>query len=382
MTFPLSIDTLTLVASGILLLMALITPMLSPHFRRLRHDMPQGATTQPRITVLLVSNGDHVALDEHLPIYLTQDYAPGYDVVVVSEKADAETDNVLKRYANNERLYSTFVPESSRYMSKNKLAITLGVKAAKNDWIVLTDPRCKPMGSDWLSSLSQSLADNDSIVLGYVNYSEESKPYHRFEQMHTALYLLRAAQRGEAYRTNCPLVAFKKKDFMENNGFVEHLRYSIGEYEFLVNKYGKLGDSEVAISPQAWLTEDPIHEKTWQNRQVYYEETKKHLEGGMGVRSLYLTDQMMLHLNFILEIVAMAFAGLTSRWVLLGVALLSLVITNVLRTLNGKRAMREMGVDIPSWKVVPYEMSMLWRNMMTRLRYEYADKNDFISHKV
>ncbi len=382
MTFPLSIDTLTLVASGILLLMALITPMLSPHFRRLRHDMPQGATTLPRITVLLVSNGDHVALDEHLPIYLTQDYAPGYDVVVVSEKADAETDNVLKRYANNERLYSTFVPESSRYMSKNKLAITLGVKAAKNDWIVLTDPRCKPMGSDWLSSLSQSLADHDSIVLGYVNYSEESKPYHRFEQMHTALYLLRAAQRGEAYRTNCPLVAFKKKDFMENNGFVEHLRYSIGEYEFLVNKYGKLGDSEVAISPQAWLTEDPIHEKTWQNRQVYYEETKKHLEGGMGVRSLYLTDQMMLHLNFILEIVAMAFAGLTSRWVLLGVALLSLVITNVLRTLNGKRAMREMGVDIPSWKVVPYEMSMLWRNMMTRLRYEYADKNDFISHKV
>ncbi len=382
MTFSISIDTLTLIVSGILLLMALVTPLLSPHFRRLRHDAPQSAIDLPRVTVLLVSNGDHVALDEHLPIYLTQDYAPGYDVVVVSEKADAETDNVLKRYANNERLYSTFVPESSRYMSKNKLAITLGVKAAKNDWIVLTDPRCKPMGSDWLSSLSQSLADHDSIVLGYVNYSEESKPYHRFEQMHTALYLLRAAQRGEAYRTNCPLVAFKKKEFMENNGFLEHLRYSIGEYDFLVNKYGKLGDSEVAISPQTWLTEDPIHEKTWQNRQVYYEETKKHLEGGMGVRTLFLTDQMMLHLNYILEFAAMAFAGLTSRWVLLGVALLSLVITCLLRTLNGKRAMKEMGVSIPSWKVVPYEVSMLWRNMMTRLRYEYADKNDFISHKV
>ena len=382
MTFSISIDTLTLIVSGILLLMALVTPLLSPHFRRLRHDAPQSAIDLPRVTVLLVSNGDHVALDEHLPIYLTQDYAPGYDVVVVSEKADAETDNVLKRYANNERLYSTFVPESSRYMSKNKLAITLGVKAAKDDWIVLTDPRCKPMGSDWLSSLSQSLADHDSIVLGYVNYSEESKPYHRFEQMHTALYLLRAAQRGEAYRTNCPLVAFKKKDFMENNGFLEHLRYSIGEYDFLVNKYGKLGNSEVAISPQTWLTEDPIHEKTWQNRQVYYEETKKHLEGGMGVRTLFLTDQMMLHLNYILEFAAMAFAGLTSRWVLLGVALLSLVITCLLRTLNGKRAMKEMGVSIPSWKVVPYEVSMLWRNMMTRLRYEYADKNDFISHKV
>ena len=350
MTFSISIDTLTLIVSGILLLMALVTPLLSPHFRRLRHDAPQSAIDQPHVTVLLVSNGDHVALDEHLPIYLTQDYAPGYDVVVVSEKADAETDNVLKRYANNERLYSTFVPESSRYMSKNKLAITLGVKAAKNDWIVLTDPRCKPMGSDWLSSLSQSLADHDSIVLGYVNYSEESKPYHRFEQMHTALYLLRAAQNGNAYRTNCPLLAFKKSEFMESNGFQEHLRYSIGEYDFLVNKYAKLGEHGITVSPDAWLTENAISEKTWQNRQVYHEETKKHLEGGLGLRTQFLTDQTMLHLNYIVVLAVMVFAALTSRWILLGVSVAALVLSLMLRIVNGKRALQAMGVSIPSWK--------------------------------
>lgn len=380
MTF--TIDTLSLIFSAILLVLALITPMLSPLFRRLRLETPENRQDLPRITVLLVSNGDHVALDEHLPIFLTQDYAPGYDVIVVSEKADAETDNVLKRYANNDRLYSTFVPESSRYMSKNKLAITLGVKAAQNDWIVLTDPRCKPMGSDWLSSLALSLSDRNSIVLGYVNYAEDSMPYHRFEQMHTALYLLRAAQHGEAYRTNCPLLAFRKSKFMENNGFLEHLRYSIGEYDFLVNKFGKFGDSEVAISPQAWLTENAIMEKTWQNRQVYYEEIKKHLEGGMGVRMQFVTDQLMLHLNLILELAAVVFAALTSRWILLGVAVAALIISVVLRTINGKRAMKEMGVEVSSWKVVPYELSMLWRNIMTRFRYEYADKNDFISHKV
>ncbi len=380
MTIP--FDTLTLVIAAVLLLMAFISPVMSPLFRRLRHEEPPQMSELPKITVLLVSNGDHIALDEHLPIFLTQDYAPGYDVVVVSEKADAETDNVLKRYAGNEKIYSTFVPESSRYMSKNKLAITLGVKAAKNNWIVLTDPRCKPMGSDWLSSLAKSLSDKNSIVLGYVNYAEDSMPYHRFEQMHTALYLLRAAQNGEAYRTNSPLLAFKKSDFMNNNGFLEHLRYSIGEYDFMVNKFAKLGDSEVALSPQAWLSENAISEKTWQNRQVYYEEIKKHLEGGMGVRTLFVTDQSMLHINFVMELLAIVFAAFTSRWILLGVAILAFGLTVVLRTVNGKRAMAEMGVEIPVWKVVPYEISMFWRNIMTRLRYEYADKNDFISHKV
>ena len=377
-----NIDTITLILGAATLFLALVAPMMSPLFRRLRQEDAKAVEELPKVTVLLVSNGDHVALDEHLPIFLTQDYEPGYDIIVVSEKADAETDNVLKRYANNQRLYSTFVPESSRYMSKNKLAITLGVRASKNDWIILTDPRCKPEGSGWLSAFASSLSHRKSLVMGYVNYEKDSKPYHRFEQMHTALYLLRAAQNGNAYRTNCPLLAFKKSEFMESNGFQEHLRYSIGEYDFLVNKYAKLGEHGITVSPDAWLTENAISEKTWQNRQVYHEETKKHLEGGLGLRTQFITDQTMLHLNYIVVLAVMVFAALTSRWILLGVSVAALVLSLMLRIVNGKRALQAMGVSVPSWKVIPYEWSMLFRNIMTRFRYEYADKNDFISHKV
>lgn len=377
-----NIDTITLILGAAALFLALVAPMMSPLFRRLRQEDAEAVEELPKVTVLLVSNGDHVALDEHLPIFLTQDYELGYDIIVVSEKADAETDNVLKRYANNQRLYSTFVPESSRYMSKNKLAITLGVRASKNDWIILTDPRCKPEGSGWLAAFASSLSHRKSLVMGYVNYEKDSKPYHRFEQMHTALYLLRAAQNGNAYRTNCPLLAFKKSEFMESNGFQEHLRYSIGEYDFLVNKYAKLGEHGITVSPDAWLTENAISEKTWQNRQVYHEETKKHLEGGLGLRTQFLTDQTMLHLNYIVVLAVMVFAALTSRWILLGVSVAALVLSLMLRIVNGKRALQAMGVSIPSWKVIPYEWSMLFRNIMTRFRYEYADKNDFISHKV
>ena len=353
-----NIDTITLILGAAALFLALVAPMMSPLFRRLRQEDAEAVEELPKVTVLLVSNGDHVALDEHLPIFLTQDYEPGYDIIVVSEKADAETDNVLKRYANNQRLYSTFVPESSRYMSKNKLAITLGVRASKNDWIILTDPRCKPEGSGWLAAFASSLSHRKSLVMGYVNYEKDSKPYHRFEQMHTALYLLRAAQNGNAYRTNCP------------------------EYDFLVNKYAKLGEHGITVSPDAWLTENAISEKTWQNRQVYHEETKKHLEGGLGLRTQFLTDQTMLHLNYIVVLAVMVFAALTSRWILLGVSVAALVLSLMLRIVNGKRALQAMGVSIPSWKVIPYEWSMLFRNIMTRFRYEYADKNDFISHKV
>ncbi|MBQ4223722.1 MAG: group 2 glycosyl transferase [Prevotella sp.] len=378
----LPIDLPTLVLSGTLLLLALVTPMLSPFFRRLPRREESVAAEPPRVTVLLVSNGDHEALDEHLPLYLTQDYPSGYDVVVVAEKADLETENVLKRYSHDPRLYHTFVPDSSRYMSKNKLAITLGVKASKSDWIVLTDPRCKPSDSHWLSSLSEHFTPSHNMVLGYSNFTPEAKAYHRFERLHTALYLLREAQTDRAYRTNCLHVSFRKSEFMERHGFLEYLKYSIGEYDFLVNKFATPEGTVVASSPATWLWERPLHPKSWQNRQVYYHEVGRHLDGGTRVRLLHALDQWAMHANYLLELSSGVFAGLTHRWVLLGAAVVSLLLTITLRTLNGKKAFKEYQTGLSPWQVVPLELSMLRRSFLTRMRYEYADKSDFISHKV
>ena len=114
---------LILILSAVLVLVGVATPFINPLFRRPstppREEGP--SADGPGISILLVSRGNPVALDEHLPIFLTQEYAPGYEVIVVADKTDDETGNVLKRYANQEKLYSTFIPASSRYMSKNKL---------------------------------------------------------------------------------------------------------------------------------------------------------------------------------------------------------------------------------------------------------------------
>ena len=377
-----TIDLLTITVGAVLLFLALLTPLMNPFFRRLRKTEEAISVEQPPVTILLVSNGDHIALDEHLPIFLTQEYDPGYEVVVVTEKADVETENVLKRYSQNERLYHTFVPESSRYMSKSKLAITLGAKASKNEWILLTDPRCKPTDSHWIEAMARRMSAGKSIILGYVNYSEEAKPYQRFERLHTALYLLREAQNGRPFRTNCMNVAFRKSEFMKHQGFLEYLKYSIGEYDFLVNKFGRQGTVAIAADVETMLTENAISSKSWQNRQVYYHEVGKHLDGGAWLRVLRAIDRWSLVLNYILIIAAGIFAGFTHRWILLGVVAISLILTVVLRSLIGKKALHEFQVHIPVWRVVPMEISMLWHRVLTRMRYEYADKNDFISHKV
>ena len=97
---------------------------------------------------------------------------------------------------------------------------------------------------------------------------------------------------------------------------------------------------------------------------------------------LHGLDQCALHLNYLLILATGIFAGLTSRWILLGACVAALCITLALRILIGKKALADYQVDIPAWRIIPLEIGMLRHNILTRMRYEYADKNDFISHKV
>ena len=78
---------------------------------------------------------DHAhELEEHLPAFLTQEYEPGYEVIVVDESSTDETDDVLKLQKQSyPHLYTTFLPKPNRNITRLKLALTIGVKAAKKD---------------------------------------------------------------------------------------------------------------------------------------------------------------------------------------------------------------------------------------------------------
>jgi len=368
---------------AVLILVGIVTPFINPLYRRPKTDTnTEKETDGPGITILLVSRGNPVALDEHLPIFLTQEYAPGYEVVVVADKTDDETGNVLKRYAQQEKLYSTFIPESSRYMSKNKLGATLGVKASKNEWIVMVDPSCKPESSHWLASIARNCTSSTNMVLGYTHFSDEAPRMMGFEHLYNACYLLRSVEQGSPYRTNCSVLAFRKQEFLDGWGFQGNLKYSIGEFDFLVNKFGRSGSTVADCSPESWLVEDTPTKRSWQNRKVYYQEVRRHLDKGHRYQAAYATDMLSMHITYLLQAAGIVYGALTANWILLGAAVLSLIITLVLRTSIGLKACRALGTRCSWYQVVPFEYSLVFHRLATMIRYEYANKSDFISQKV
>ncbi|MCI6618425.1 MAG: group 2 glycosyl transferase [Prevotella sp.] len=381
------IDDQTIVLCIVLLVLAVASSLANPFFRfktQVQEPVSDDSIPAkgPAVTVLITVHENAHELDKHLPILLSQVYEPGYEVVVVAEKGDAEAENVLKRYGHHPHLYTTFIPDSSKYMSRKKLAITLGVKAAKNEWILLTEPFSAPQSEEWLQSMATHCAEDKNLVIGYSGYSPDSKAFQRFERLQTACYLMNKDRKSVSYRTNGTNLMFRKSEFMEHQGYQGNLHLLRGEFDFLVNKYAHQGGTALALSPLSWVRDDAPSGKSWKNKHLFYLETRKYLKRSFPVRFAFNIDQWMLHLNFIALIAAFAFSILTQSWILCGCAAVATAITLTLRIMFAKRMINHFSEEIPGWKILPYELSMASRNLVHFIQYKLADKNDFTSHKL
>ena len=400
----------TIILCSVLIFMAIVTPFANPFFRFRKakgrpsmgseNDEPTREQTESDeevknevvdnneqkvnkpITVLITAHNNALELERHLPQYLSQIYEPGFEVIVVAEKGDGDTEDVLKRHIADKHLYYTFIPDSSRYMSRKKLAITLGVKAARNEWIVLTDACCAPFSDNWLKTIANHCDDDKNLLIGYSNYDNEARPYYRFERLQTMCYLLPKAMHSTAYRTNGSIVAFRRSEFIDQDGYRGNLETIRGEYDFLVNKYARKGGTEVVLDQDGWVIEDAPTQKSWRNKQMFYMHTRKLLQRSFSMRTLFNIDNLLLHMNYILELAALAYSIIVQNWILTGTAILALIITLTLRTIYGKKVMNHFDEDISAWRIVPYEISTIYHKLAHRIRYWRADKYDFTSHKL
>ncbi|MBR1468652.1 MAG: glycosyltransferase [Prevotella sp.] len=347
------------------------------------------------MTVLIVAGHDQSqALERNLPHWLGQQYGENFEVVVVAEKGDGDTEDVLKRFAQSPNLYATYVPQSSRYMSRQKLAITLGVKAAKNEWIVLTDATAKPSSESWLATVAAHCSEDKNLVAVYGNYDEQARPFCRFETLYTSSYLLRCAMKKTAYRSNTTTCVFRKSDFIRQDGYRGNLEFVRGEYDFLVNKYAEKHRTAVVLDPSARIINDEPTAKELHNKHIFYMHTHKFLKRSRLPRFLFNTDQFLLHLTTLLQLLTVVAGALllvlgektventVFGAVLVASGILSFVLSAVLRTVFAKPVVRFFDANVALWRVFPYEWSLIWRNLGRFWAYARAEKSDFSTHKV
>lgn len=120
-----------------------------------------------RFSVIMTVYDNGKDLEENLPAYLSQQYEPGYEVIVVDESSTDNTDDILKLLKQQyPHLYTTFLPKPDIHRIRKRLALTIGVKAAKNERIIFSNINAFPQDETWLQTIADNLGNASGIMLG------------------------------------------------------------------------------------------------------------------------------------------------------------------------------------------------------------------------
>ena len=217
----------------------------------------QDSSSCPPVSVVVYAQDNEENLEQHLPALLNQNY-PEFEVIVVNDGISEACSNRLSLFKRDyPYLYYTFIPKDARYISKKKLALTLGIKAARHQVILFTEADCEPLSENWIRTMVESYQQKTEVVLGYAAY-----PYQKgwinqliaYDNLKSGLQYLSAALLGNPFSGSGKNLSYTKDLFFKNKGFYNQLYLKIGEDNQFVNEVATSQNTLVNYSPEALVT--------------------------------------------------------------------------------------------------------------------------------
>lgn len=333
----------------------------------------------PPLSVLLFTKDSGALLERCLTRLFEQDY-PAFEVIVIHEKSAGEDEDILKRFSLlHPHLYYTFIPETARYISRKKLGLSVGMKAAKYDWVVLTEPNCEPVSTQWLRSLMQAKDEQTEIILGYNNYHPKKGCFATRilnEHFFYTLRYLSAALGGAPYMGSGRNLAFKKQLYMERRGEFGHINLVRGEDDLFINRCAHKRNTRVALLPDSIVRiEPPFFHQSWYSDRMHLMLTSHYYKGiSRYVDTMETFSAMLFHLCWWAGVgVSIYF----QQWTVLGVVVAFGVIRHfALYTILYKTARKVK--EKTAFSLFFFDWMRTWWALQMRLKYIFRDQREYL----
>jgi len=214
-------------------------------FVYLRVVLPQKSAKTPHtdelfpVSVIVCARNEADSLVQNLPALLEQDY-PDFEVIIVNNCSDDNTEHVLAELKQKyPRLRNTIIKKDGSFRNSKKFAASVGIRAARHEWLLFTDAACRPESALWIASVSKHFAASKDIVLGYGGYMVQKgflNKWIRYDTCFAALQYFGFAKMGKAYKGIGRNLAYRKSLFFAHNGFAEQAHILSGDDDLFVNQ--------------------------------------------------------------------------------------------------------------------------------------------------
>ena len=344
-----TVELILLSAAGILFIIQLIyyfglNNRIHIRNKAVRKEEVHFTQEMPPLSVILYARNEADNLRKILPSILEQDY-PQFEVIVINDASTDETEDVLgfmeEKYPH---LYHSFTPDSARYISHKKLALTLGIKASKHDWLVFTESNCMPARRLLLILMARNFTSQTQIVLGYSGYDRTKGWLHKrvaFDTLFQSLRYLCFALAGKPYMGIGRNMAYRKELFFQRKGYSTYLNLQRGEDDLFINLIATPSNTRVETDINATMRIQPVYNyKEWKEEKISYMATARYYRGIQRYFSGFETFSRLLY--YAVCIAGIVIGILHLHWLSAGNALLIWIFRYIVQAVIINQTDKEM----------------------------------------
>jgi glycosyltransferase involved in cell wall biosynthesis len=268
-------------------------------FRRLAfYDSPlKDEHMEHPVSVVICARDEAHNLVKSLPGVLVQDYRTTHEIVLVNDNSTDETKYLIDEFKKSfKNINYIELTQEAKMISGKKFPLSMGIKSARHEILLLTDADCVPASEYWIKRMQECYTEGTEIVLGYGAYHKKKGLLNkliRFETFHTAIQYLSYALAGIPYMGVGRNLSYKKDVFLRNKGFSSINQIPSGDDDLFINQVARKDNTTICIETDAHtLSEPKTRWSDWMTQKYRHYTTSKYYKGNhkflLGLYSLTL----------------------------------------------------------------------------------------------
>ena len=231
------------------------------------------------VSVIITSHNNAECLRRNLPSFLMQAY-DNFEVIVVDECSEDDTQDVLIEIQKDyPQLRCTRIFPDTKFRFTKKLAVNIGVLAAKHDILLFSEINCRPSSMYWVKTMESYFDENTAAVVGFANYDfteQNVRNLRMFRFLRFIKMMVMVKNKKYIFGDGCNM-AYRKSYYIKNRGFAKNSQSYLGYDNDMVNELSKFGMVKTIKCPDTYVIIDKSDKKGEVNEISYYYASKMRL---------------------------------------------------------------------------------------------------------
>ena len=213
-------------------------------------------TDKQPVSVVISAHNEDYNLINNLPIILNQDY-PDFEVIVVNHTSNDNTADILRDLQReHHHLKVVNIEQDLNFFKGKKFPLSIGIKSAKNDILLLTDADCKPHSNNWITEMAANYTSKTEVILGYGPYTKTPGLLNliiRYDTFMIAMQYFSFALMGKPYMGVGRNLSYRRSAFFKNKGFTSHYNIASGDDDLFIQQIANSKNTKIEISENSFL---------------------------------------------------------------------------------------------------------------------------------